>query len=273
VLTVLGLAILGPILLHDLARTEDWSFSERSPGFWGAMQALNGLMRGLGTGLACLMLLLIAVNAAGRVSREWEKQTLAGLLTLPIDRGDILVSKWLASVLHVRGLWWVLGWCWLMAFLSGGPTLVGLPFLILGWWVYAAFVAVVGTWFSVVTRSTLRSILWTPLAALALPAGTWVYLEWMNPLLLRSGVDPGLVAAAERFQQYGLAPPMALWVLSGNYSDPSQSEPVLAALAGLGLYALATLMLWKATRRRFRALTDEVAEGAAPTMPAASPAK
>jgi hypothetical protein len=230
------------------------------------MQTVNITMRGLGTGIACLMLLVIAVNASARVSREWEKHTLAGLLTLPVERGDILVSKWLASMLHVRGLCWFLAWFWLMAFLTGGPSLVGLACLLLACLIYAAFVAVVGTWFSVVTRSTLRSTLWTPLAALAVPAGAWVYLEWATGVLLRAGADRRLVRAVEHFQQYGLVPPMALWVLSDWRGWPWDSGPVLAALAGLGLYMLLTLLLWGATRARFRILTDEVAEGAGPKM-------
>src|SRR5262249_27034257 len=62
----------------------------------GVRAAINLSTRIFGTTLVCVMLVGIALRAAGSLSSERERQTLDSLLTTPLENRTILVAKWLA---------------------------------------------------------------------------------------------------------------------------------------------------------------------------------
>jgi ABC-type transport system involved in multi-copper enzyme maturation permease subunit len=75
-------------------------------------EPLNLWVRCAGTPLAGLLLFVTAFYAAGTVSRERERQTLDGLLTLPDGREAVLAAKWQGAVLSAREAWWCLAAAW-----------------------------------------------------------------------------------------------------------------------------------------------------------------
>jgi ABC-type transport system involved in multi-copper enzyme maturation permease subunit len=93
--------------------------------------------------------------AAASVSREREQGTLETLFLLPIERREILKTKWLGSVLR----WRILGYILLAAVASGYVTGALHPWsvilLISSCALYVGFVASVGVWLSLASRNTI----------------------------------------------------------------------------------------------------------------------
>lgn len=239
-----------------------------------AERNMNRVVGGLGTFVGCLMLAGVAVRAAGSVSGERERQTLDGLLSCPLDNGAILRAKWLGSLLCTRKLWWYLGVVWVVGLLTGGLHLVALVWLLAAWLVYAAFLASLGLWCSLVCRSSLRAVLWTILTALGLSVVGWIATMCCNPLLLF--LDPAnewSLFVAE-LPVYGVSPPAGLYTLTFSYTElqelfglptpkgntswtyeekpePYPLERLLACFGGLACYAGAAVVLWVTARVRF----------------------
>src|SRR5262249_29372202 len=133
----------------------------------------NAWTRIVGTIVACVLLLGVAVRAAGTFSGERERQTLDALLAAPLDNRSIVGAKWLASILSVRKGWWALGLIWSLGFVCGGLHFFGFTTLVLAWGVYAMFLAGVGVLCSLLSRTTLRATIWTVLIALGVNLLCW----------------------------------------------------------------------------------------------------
>jgi ABC-type transport system involved in multi-copper enzyme maturation permease subunit len=230
-----------------------WVINDPSPspftpeGYWHRLAAaLNAWERTVGTTLACLALVGVALRAAYSVRTERERETLDGLLTTPLTTEDILGAKWLGAVLSARGLLAWLAFVWGLAVLGGGLSLAAVPLLALAWAAYAAAAASVGLWFSVVSRSSLRAALHTVLAGLVLCFGHW--LVWLVCFPLRFW--PGGAAAWVVKLQVGLTPPAALAAAAFHAGDYVELFPFL--LAGAACWVLFAWGVWRAAAARFR---------------------
>jgi ABC-type transport system involved in multi-copper enzyme maturation permease subunit len=216
----------------------------------------NGWVRGLEIAVSGPMYFVVALSAARRVSRERERQTLEGLLTLPVAAETILFAKWLGSILTVRWFWWVLAVIWLMGVLSGGISPFAVPFLVAATIVYTTFAGTLGLWLSTVYPTTLRATLLTVLAVLAAMLGPgYIFLTLDDSS--RQSVPMETFARWEMLlANNGLTPPETLRVLSfraGNLFSKGSMAPVAnitAAVVGLHCYMGATVLMWIATRRR-----------------------
>jgi ABC-type transport system involved in multi-copper enzyme maturation permease subunit len=270
-----GKAILLLIILASLIPAL-WlvgDFLVRSGELWYAQaeqleQSVNTWVRIVGTLVACLTLLGVAVRAASGVSGEHDRQTYDSLLTAPIDSNSLLFAKWLGSVLSVRRAWLWMCLVWLLGSATGGLYAPTVPWMFLAWAVYAGFVAVVGLWFSMTCRTTLRATVWTLLTVTALGVGHWyLWAVFCMPLRLREDTFAWLV----RFQMYGLTPPLSLaWLAFRGDSVESgvigangtEADDPMAAfyclLAGLVLWSVAGYVLWRRAASRFRVLTGRV---------------
>jgi ABC-type transport system involved in multi-copper enzyme maturation permease subunit len=225
---------------------------------------INEWLRVTGTLVSCLMLLAVAVRAAGAISGERDRQTLDGLLTTPLDSDTILSAKWAGSIWSVRG-----GWLWLAGIAGIGLVTEGLhPLAVLllaaAWIVYAAVFALVGLWCSLVCLTTLQATVWTLVAVLALSAGHWLVTGMccFGPLALLGVRDRDMEWMA--FLEVGQTPPAVLGCLAFTqrellkFFDPrwrnEERQLGIACLVGVACWAGLALFLWGQTASRFRLL-------------------
>lgn len=234
---------------------------------------VNVWVRLVGTAVACLTLLGVAFRASASITGERDKQTFDSLLTSPLDSSDILYGKWLGSILSARwGLAW-LGLIWVVAMAMGGMHVLALPLLIVAWVIFAAFLAVVGLWFSTVSRTTMRANFWTLALTLGVTVGHWVpWITCCLPLQIAGG-SSGDWEHVAKFQAMGLTPPITLGWLAfhGEEFDRGGQDELVELMAdaiiGLILWAVATGVLWAITSRRFRRITNRLASIPQPTNP------
>jgi hypothetical protein len=201
----------------------------------------NPMARFIGSAMGSLTLLGIVFTAVGTVSREREQQTLDSLLTLPIEREEILWAKWLGSIASVRRLFWGLLGVWLFALITFGLHPLALPLLGLAWLAHAAFAASLGLWFSVTSPSKVQATLRALLTLFAIMAASILLsdkLAWTTPMV--------------SFWALGLHPRERF--LSPAAPDGPETHPdqLLLALVGAAGYALAALGLWWWSCYRFR---------------------
>jgi ABC-type transport system involved in multi-copper enzyme maturation permease subunit len=219
--------------------------------------------REVGPLFACLMLLGVAIRAAGSVSGERERGSLDALLLAPQDSNRILFAKLVGSLLSVRRLALLAFAVWLAGYLLGADgNWLALALALVAWCVYALFVACVGLWFSVVCSTSQRALIWTVVAVVTAFGGHW--LIWMFFVLVSNwhfGDAKGMEFAVI-FQSYGLTPPLVLRALSSSWGEnfavlnTEHSELALIALqAGLSLYGLAAVLFWTLASHRFRQLS------------------
>jgi ABC-type transport system involved in multi-copper enzyme maturation permease subunit len=160
-LIALGL-IVGCVMAPMLAA---WLLSSHNAGI-----EVEPWIRSLTIALTFILMLLTAVNSAGRVSREKERDTLGALLVLPVTTGEILFTKWLGGFASARWCLWGYAFLWGFGILSGGLNICAVPFLTAAIGVFIGLTAAFGIWLSTVT-STLRATLLTVLLTLVLVAG------------------------------------------------------------------------------------------------------
>jgi ABC-type transport system involved in multi-copper enzyme maturation permease subunit len=226
------------------------------------------VVRVAGTCVACLLLMAVAVRAASSISVERDRQTIDGLLTTPLDSDNILFGKWLGAVLSVRRGWLWLGALWGVGVLTGGLHPLALLLMVVTWFVYAAFLAGLGTWFSAVSRTTLRATTWTLVCVVAAGLGHWlVWLCCIPIMIVRAGPMPEVLSWIAKYQA-GLTPPFNLGFLAsfreGDFADnagrPEQVwEYVGFGVMGTATWALLAGALWVLTSRRFRLAAGRVA--------------
>ncbi len=238
-----------------------WTTASRSAGanwtveihFWQDFRRdLNGWVRIVGAIVACLTLVGVAIHAAQSIRLERERDTFDGLLTTPLRSEEILYGKWLGAILSVR---WLLPWLaltWGLGVLGGGLNPLAVPLLALTWCVYAAAAASLGLWFSLVSRSSLRAVLYTILAGLGMSVGHWMI--WLPcSCVLRSGQGLEWVFLA----QGGLTPPVTLGMYLPFGYDEFFPEGLLGkfitfALCGDVLWGVFAWVAWQGTNERFQ---------------------
>jgi ABC-type transport system involved in multi-copper enzyme maturation permease subunit len=229
-----GLLIIGSHLdqLFDY-----WGGISRQGRGWysGLSWEMNAYVRTAGTVVACLLLLGVAVRASTSLSGERAQQTFDALLTSPLDSDAILYGKWLGAMLSVRWAWlWLLG-IWGMGVITGGLHLLALPLLLGAWAVYAAFLAALGLWWSMIARSNLRATLMTLIVGIMLAVGHW--LPWMccGPLLFMSS-GPGLEMVLK--VQAGFTPPAVLAFLAFKGEELHDVSSESMSIIGYGLFGI-----------------------------------
>jgi hypothetical protein len=243
-LTVCGFVMFGLILV---------SINYGEPGA-EKVRWVNLWVRGTGTCLVGLLLVLVAFYAAGGVSRERERQTLDSLRTVPEESRDILRAKWLGGFLSARKAWWCLAMVWGFGLVTGSLHILALPLLLLAFAIYTAFTASLGLYCSTVCRSTVRATVVTLVVLVALGAGPLLLYVW-GDLFLPAGRPAGVAGWLTWWEATGLTP---LWALSFRYDEMRGVNPwgfydrILTALAVLACYALAALALWRWALGRFR---------------------
>jgi ABC-type transport system involved in multi-copper enzyme maturation permease subunit len=233
-------------------------------GAWRFLnEAMNLWVRVVGTGVACLTLLAVAVRASTSVGGERDRQTFDSLLTSPLDSTPILFAKWLGSILSVRWAWLWLGLIAGLGLVTGGLHPIALPLLLMAWVIYAAVLASIGLWFSTVARTTLRATLYTLFTVVGISFGHWLLYMCCIPVFWMGGQPgPGLDWIPQ-FQAVGLTPPVTLGFLAFGWHDFDDYGPLRRewlkfggyACVGLFFYFVAAAGLWGGVSARFRVVT------------------
>jgi ABC-type transport system involved in multi-copper enzyme maturation permease subunit len=204
------------------------------------------------------LLFQVGLSAANRVSRERQRQTLDGLLTLPVSPEAILFAKWLASIWSGRWLLACLGAVWAVGVVTTGISVASLPLVVAACVVYTTFIATLSLWFSTVIHTTLRSTLFTILATLVVVLGPGILVRMGGTDLTRPPAGGSLQWHA-LIAEYALTPSATLKALTFREADFYQGDRlvttvhVLAAIAGLHVYMAFTGLLWLSMRARFPA--------------------
>jgi ABC-type transport system involved in multi-copper enzyme maturation permease subunit len=217
----------------------------------------------------CVLLVLLLTGwcaAAGFrastcITRESERRTLYGLLTLPVERSAVLVAKWLGALLRFR----IMGYGVALVLVTGTLTGALHPFAALllagsgAAWLYLA--ASLGVWLSLVNRNTLWARMSMALALLVILAGSWVSFSLGNGGLRGWQMDPA--RWQDHLTEVGLNP-VRTWVVmsfswhAGNEALASGDRlfraHMNAAAAGSILAALVAEALWLLAVYRFRRL-------------------
>lgn len=97
----------------------------------------------------------IAFRASASVSRERDQQTLGALLTLPVSRATLLGAKWLGAVLYTRGFGYTVALALCIGLFSGALHPLAALLLTAALAAHVAFVASLGLWLSLSSRTTL----------------------------------------------------------------------------------------------------------------------
>ncbi len=254
-LAALGLAVaLGLLLLTMLAsldhtRAGSWSLSWQ---FAWLQPQVAPAIRMLATVLAGAWCLALALRAAACIAREREQQTLVALLTLPIERAEILQAKWLGTFLRYRQLAAVLAAVWTIGFFTRALHPLPLLLLIVACLACGVFLTSLGLWLSLLFRRTL-----------------WAYVSMMSVLLLLHvggllyrllfGLRTSDLGRFGLLLESGLNPVRTWWELACNWeqlrheigaSPDAFLERVDAAFVGLLLYLVLAWLFWHAARAR-----------------------
>jgi ABC-type transport system involved in multi-copper enzyme maturation permease subunit len=221
-------------------------------------EEMNAYVRVVGTVVACVAMLGAAVRGSIAVRIERDKDTLDALLTSPLSTREILFGKWLGCLWGLRwpGVW--LGSIYLLGLLTGGLSLLAIPPLVAVIVIYSGSLTLVGLWFSVVCRTTVRATVATVFASLGLGIGHWLVWLCCVPLLASGpGSGDGLKQLAEF--QAGITPPFVLgFVLpfrSNEYPFGNagiESEFKAFALIGTIAWVVFGAILWAVLNDRFQ---------------------
>jgi ABC-type transport system involved in multi-copper enzyme maturation permease subunit len=231
----------------------------------GLSTSMNAWGRTCNVLVGCLTLLAVAVRASTSITSERDKQTFDALLTSPLDSSTILHAKWLGSILGARmGLLW-LAVIWAVGVVTGGLHIGAMLLVAVAWLIFAAFVATLGMWFSVVCKTSLRATVLTILSTIGLGVGHW--LVWLC-CGFAIAANPGMGRAMENVLKFhaGLTPPFILgWLhfpadeftFRGSFYGRREDMDVYAfCLVGLITWAVATAALYAITSIRFRQVTN-----------------
>jgi ABC-type transport system involved in multi-copper enzyme maturation permease subunit len=253
---------------------QDFDPVHRSP-YWRQAQTevlgqhLNAWVRIVGTAVASLLLLGVAVRASTAVGGERDRDTLDALLVSPLQSNDILLGKWLGSVMSVRWGWLWLGAIWAVALVTGGMHHATIMLSMVTWLVFASVLAGLGLWFSTACKTTLRATMYTLAITGFLGAGQWAL--WMcclpfSPAGMRflgssgyfyySSFDGPLALLQVGFSV--LSPPTVLYQLSATQYEMKDSYwefQTITTYFGLFMWVMAGVCIWSVTRRRFRKMT------------------
>ena len=216
---------------------------------------MNMWFRFAGTGVGCLMLLMMATRAATSITHERERDTFDALITTPMSTEAMLGAKLLGNLMSLR-----MGWLWYgsmmaIAILSGGLHLLAVPLVLMAWFIYALFFTMVGMWFSMACQSSMRATVLTVMTTLFVGGGHWLVMSlcFYIPvsIMMRAGGQGDFLTYMAQFET-GMTPPAVLFLCAYSWEDLAVNfnrhdklgELVVFCLIGLFLWALACVILW-----------------------------
>jgi ABC-type Na+ efflux pump permease subunit len=222
-------------------------------------EGMNVWLRIMNVIISSLMLLGVAVRAAGSVGGERDRDTLSSLMTTPLSTREIMTAKWLGALWSVRGFIWWLAAVWLLAAIVGGVNPMAVLFHACAWIAPAMCFASIGLWFSATASTTLRATAWTIVAVIFAGGGHWLCTGMccyapMSIMFPRADDIEWLLEA-----QLGVTPPFIFgWDPFRKFSELELGRHSVMpgmAIAGLIVWCLAAKLIWSFAHERFERLT------------------
>jgi ABC-type transport system involved in multi-copper enzyme maturation permease subunit len=222
--------------------------------WWEFAEAMNWWFRIAGTGVACLMILMVAVRASTSIAAERERDTFDALITTPLSAEAILFAKLVGCLSSLRLAWLWFGCMVTVAILARGIHLLAAPIVIGTWFIYATFFTMIGMWFSMACKTSMRATVYTVLTTLLLGGGHWIvmaFLCYLPAALVTRGGTGHFFEYAIKFQA-GMTPPIVLGLYAYSWQDLSSDlrhvddwkHVAMFALFGLVLWAAGCLVMW-----------------------------
>jgi ABC-type transport system involved in multi-copper enzyme maturation permease subunit len=235
-----------------------------------------GMVRTLSPGMAILATavtwcMTVGFRAAAGVSRERDKATLEGLLTLPVSRDAILGAKWLGPVLYSGFFGILLAAVVVLGVLNRSLHPVGAALLMMAVAAHVAFLASLGVLLSVGSRTTLWARMTMALMLLAFVGiGLRVLAIDLRANNIVLGSAPGVNFATTDWyllpwswycREVAANMPEAWWFFTFTPNDYDAALKVgdarfvgrlIVAEGGILAYALAARVLWGIACTRFQ---------------------
>jgi ABC-type transport system involved in multi-copper enzyme maturation permease subunit len=212
------------------------------------------------TGLvSSLMLLGVAVRAAGAVGGERDRDTLVSLMTTPLTTPEIHWAKWVGSLLSVRLFAGWLAAVWLIGLVTGAVALPAVLLELVCWLCPAAFVAALGLFCSAVCKTTLRATSWVIFGTLVMLGGHWLAMAMCVYLPLTAAFSVSDKALEWVWQlEAGLTPPFVFgWLPFRDVTDLGSDGRFTALIAAAqAIWLVAAAMIGHFAHDAFRRLTN-----------------
>jgi hypothetical protein len=260
---VVGLGFVPLFIIFYILFVDEVHSIRHYPRLWDELgKSVNIWVRWLNAIISSLMLVGVAVRAAGAVGSERDRDTLVSLMTTPLTTPEIFWAKWTGSLLSVRlfAVW--LGIVWAIGLATGAIGLLAIPMQAIAWVLPAMFLAGLGLYCSAACKTTLRATTWSIVGTLFALGGHWVCMgmgcfmplaamsvrernfEWL--LQLEAGLTPPFVFAVVPYRE-----------LSDFRFHRSGEFVAMVVLAQVG-WIVGAAMVGRLAHEKFRQLTNRV---------------
>jgi ABC-type transport system involved in multi-copper enzyme maturation permease subunit len=210
----------------------------------------------MSTFLSCCGLLLMTARAAGSITVEKERDSWVSLIGTPLEGAQIVKAKIMGSLWSLRGLAPFLAVVLLPALTLRPSFFLGMLFSLLNLGILAAFLAALGVYCSLRSKSTLRAMAAALGITLVIGGGYMLCCCPVMELGARGGGDEGFILGAAPCMPFLLFwPELAGMMIDRNYrGGPPERDFGLfmaACLIGTIGYAVAGGMIMVATVDQF----------------------
>jgi ABC-type transport system involved in multi-copper enzyme maturation permease subunit len=234
---------------------------------------VNTWLRAVNAIVSSLMLLGVAVRAAGAFGSERDRDTLVSLMTTTLTTTEIFWAKLAGSLLSVRMFLVWLAVVWAIGLLTGAVGILAVPLQVVLWLIPATFMAALGMYCSAVGTTTLRATTWTIVGTLVALGGHWVCLGMCCYAPLTAAAthgDRGLEWLLDL--ELGLTPPYLFgWLPYRDIADLRVGDGKASALyaAAQVVWIVAAAVIGHLAHEKFRQLTNrqEWAHGQPRSLP------
>jgi len=220
-----------------------------SSGTQDARDSLSGSVRILTACLYVVLALVLGAGAATGITMEREKDAWTSLTVTPLEGSEILAGKILGASWRVRGLLAALLVVWLVGLICGAVHPLGFLLAIVATAIDLAFIAVLGTYLSLRSKSSARAVAAT-IAILVFLNGGYLFCcapVMSGPSVLTAGVTPMIVTVAP-FSFYDLEH----FFRPGDIMyGPSRTTVIMTGVLSLAFYGVSAFALFHACLNRY----------------------
>lgn len=225
-----------------------------APRWMEMSEAVNVWFRICGTGVLCLMILIVAVRASTSVASERERDTFDALVTTPMSAEAMLSAKLLGCLTSLRAGWIWFGSMAAIALLTGAVHPLAMPIVLGAFFAYATFFTMIGMWFSMACKSSMRATVYTVLTTLFLGGGHWLVLGFLCylPMAILSPRGPNDFFEVVFKFQASVTPPIVIALYSFSWHELANEfrhqndvkHILIFAVFGLTLWIAGCLVMW-----------------------------